>query len=169
MAVTWQRRQSGFTLIELMITVAIIGMLASIGLGQYRDYTRRAKLSEAVLAVTTCKIAVNEGYLSMREAPAAGGWGCESQTAATNYAGDVKTSSNGAIRVSINNVDAALNGKFVYLVPMRIDGATAMKMPDDLGSKVHYWACGSELQPVRNALPSTCRTDMTAHVSGTFE
>jgi type IV pilus assembly protein PilA len=169
MAVVSQRRQSGFTLIELMITVAIVGILASIGLGQYRDYVLRAKLSEVVLALSTCKAAVTEGYLTMSQAPSAGGWGCESQAATTAFAGDVKSSSDGVIRISIQNVDPAINGSFVYLVPMRIDGATAMKTPDNLGSQVHSWVCGSDVQPVRNAMPANCRTDLGAYATGTFE
>ena len=47
--------QKGFTLIELMIVVAIIGILAAVALPAYQDYTARAKLSEVILAGGTCK------------------------------------------------------------------------------------------------------------------
>ena len=81
-----QRPQAGFTLIELMITVAIIGILASIALTQYRDYTRRAKMSEVILATTGCKTRISESYLSLGSAPSSGGaWGCE-PPATTRYA-----------------------------------------------------------------------------------
>ena len=52
--------QRGFTLIELMIVIAIIGLLASLGLPMYQDYTLRAKLTEVILAATPAKTAVTE-------------------------------------------------------------------------------------------------------------
>ena len=57
-----RRNQQGFTLIELMIVVAIVGILAAIALPAYQDYTVRAKLSEAVLAISTPKTIVSESF-----------------------------------------------------------------------------------------------------------
>ena len=56
--------QKGFTLIELMIVVAIIGILAAMALPAYQDYTVRAKLAEAVIAGSTAKGALSEGFQS---------------------------------------------------------------------------------------------------------
>lgn len=50
--------QSGFTLIELMITISIVGILTAVALPMYQDYTTKAKLSEVILAATSCRISV---------------------------------------------------------------------------------------------------------------
>jgi len=159
-------RVRGFTQIELMIVVAIAAILGSISLNQYRDYTRRARMSEVVLATNGCKQAVNENYALLTDAPNAGSWGCEG-VGKTKMAGAVQTSSDGVIRVAIANMDALVNGKFVYVIPARPDG-TPMTTPDDLGRNVGQWICGSDWLPVRNAMPANCRRDTTSFSSQDF-
>ena len=64
-----KKTQQGFTLIELMIVVAIIGVLASIALPAYQDYTKRAKISEAILAASACRVSVSEVYQTGASSP----------------------------------------------------------------------------------------------------
>ena len=64
-----KRAQQGFTLIELMIVVAIIGILAAIALPAYRDYTVRAKVSEVVLAASAPKVQIAEWFQSKGALP----------------------------------------------------------------------------------------------------
>ena len=68
--------QKGFTLIELMIVVAIIGILAAVALPAYQDYTVRAKVSEGILAGSSCRTAVTEA-IQNGIVPGPGKWGCE--------------------------------------------------------------------------------------------
>ena len=163
------RPQTGFTLIELMMAVAIVGILSAIALGQWRDYTRRARMAEVVLATSNCKSRVSESYLSLAEPPRrAGIWGCE-PPATSRYVTAVETSVDGAIRVTIGNLDATVNGLHMHLVPVRGDGATALSSTQDLGSAVPQWVCGSDAKTVRNALPPECRADSSAYASASFE
>jgi type IV pilus assembly protein PilA len=166
MAVARTPAQSGFTLIELMIAVAVIGLLAAIALGQWRDYTRRARMSEVVLALGSCKTRVGESYLSLPSPPSAGGWGCDSSMA-THYASAIQTSADGAIRVTVDHLDPAVNGLYVYLIPAREDGTTPLSASSDLGKGVGSWICGSDAQQVRAALPTNCRIDTSAYASRT--
>src|SRR5437763_3655788 len=74
--------QKGFTLIELMIVDAIIGILAVVALPAYHLSIFRAKMSEVILAMSSCRTSITEVYQSgPTTAPAVDGWGCEILTA----------------------------------------------------------------------------------------
>lgn len=76
-----KRVQQGFTLIELMIVVAIIGILAAVALPAYQDYTIRAKVSEGLIAAAAAKTAVSETYTNQGAMlPSADSMGIQSQT-----------------------------------------------------------------------------------------
>ncbi|MDB5873175.1 MAG: tfp pilus assembly protein major pilin PilA [Ramlibacter sp.] len=162
-------RARGFTQIELMIVIAIMGILASVAISAMRDYSRRASMSEVVLALSTCKNMVAENYTVLLDAPDAGRWGCERPAgSSTKHTGAIQTSSDGVIRVSITNMDRLVDGRHVYMAPLRSDGSTPMTTPDDLGRNVSRWMCGSDWLLVRNALPANCRADTTTFASQDF-
>jgi len=77
--------QQGFTLIELMIVVAIIGILAAVALPAYQDYTKRAKLSEVVVLASKDKLTVSEYYLSQGFYPSSAQSGVNLSAAQSQY------------------------------------------------------------------------------------
>src|SRR5256884_187473 len=90
--VSMKTLQKGFTLIELMIVVAIIGILAAVALPAYQDYTIRAKNSEVILAASACRTTITEVVQSATSLPTvADSWGCETSTATSQYVAKVET------------------------------------------------------------------------------
>lgn len=111
--------QKGFTLIELMIVVAIIGILAAIALPAYQDYTVRSKVSEVVLAASQCRTAISEVVQTSTSLPAtANSWGCESASATTKYVASVSTAATtGEITVTAQNIPALGTKTILKLKP----------------------------------------------------
>ncbi|WP_304439351.1 pilin [Eikenella sp. NML01-A-086] len=128
--------QKGFTLIELMIVIAIIGILAALALPAYQDYTIRAKMGEVVLAGSTCRTTIQEAADSgLRAAPAANGWGCgeagSTTTASSQYVKEITTDANGAITVEAQNINAKVDGKKITLTPYSDDAKTTAMQSGD--------------------------------------
>jgi type IV pilus assembly protein PilA len=150
--------QKGFTLIELMIVVAIIGILAAVALPAYQDYTVRAKMSEIILAMSACRTSITEVYQSGGSAPLANGWGCEvSAGQGTKYVQALSTSVNGAVTATVQSISASVNGSLVTLIPLKSAG-TAANSTNDMGAGLFGWTCGGTGTSVLpKYLPGSCR------------
>src|SRR5689334_13230724 len=111
------RAMGGFTLVEVMIVVAIISILASVALPAYQNYSLRAKVSEAILALSVCRTTVTELYQGGGTAPGMNNWGCESASGTSKYVGALSTSDNGMVSVTLQNL-GSLNGKIITMTPL---------------------------------------------------
>lgn len=139
--------QQGFTLIELMIVVAIIGILAAVAIPAYTDYTARAKVTEAVGALAAAKTSVSEYYTSMGTMPA------DDTTAGIN---------TGAIGTYVTGIAYAQTSATVSTLTVTldninsdVDGTSFLITGTGSGQGVS-WVCSTSSTPAK-FLPANCR------------
>ncbi len=142
------RKQQGFTLIELMIVVAIIGILAAIAIPAYRDYTIRAQVSEGLNLTGACKAAVTEYYQDQGVFPA------DNVTAGLEAAANIRGKYTTQVAVLANGVCAATYGNEANA---NITGAVLSMTPTNNAGSVS-WDCTGAAPLVNKWLPAACRT-----------
>jgi len=154
--------QKGLTLIELMIVIAVIGILGALALPAYQDYTIRAKVSEMLLAANGCKTAVTETLTSASAADVSAALprACESQT--SKYVSGMTVDANGVITVTGNHEtlrgSTSASANAIALTPLQT-GETAVNGSTDGGKSVSGWRCGpasSNPLPAK-FLPASCK------------
>lgn len=137
--------QKGFTLIELMIVVAIIGILAAVALPAYQDYTKRSHVSEGLSLAAGAKTSVTEFYSSMGNFPTNNASaGLATNTSISGNSVTSVTVASGLITIAYN--DKVQNGATLVLSPSTVSGAI-------------NWVCkGGSSTPVDVKFrPSNCR------------
>ena len=146
-----KKAQQGFTLIELMIVVAIIGILAAVALPAYQDYTIRAQASEGLSLAEAAKTAISETFSNTGVAPA-------TRVAAGLTANAVDTSGNYVTSVAVAN--GVITSTYSKTAPQRanaaIDGLTLNLVPYLSTDNAVVWKCravGSVASPSATLMP----------------
>ena len=142
-----KKTQQGFTLIELMIVVAIIGILAAIAIPAYQDYTIRSKVTEGLNLAAAAKLAVAETYSSegtMKSTNAS--YGLATNTSITgNNVNSVTVNASGTITVAF----ATLGGN--------VGNSTLTLTPDTSNPGSIQWTCAGQSPLTSQYLPASCR------------
>jgi type IV pilus assembly protein PilA len=157
--------QKGFTLIELMIVVAIIGILAAVALPAYQDYTVRARVSEVILAASSCRTAITD---SVQNSPVS-----DLGTVLSNACGFSATkmvatgfsSVNGLITVVGNETnikgDTTATANSISMQPyvLLAPNARVLDGTQDGGRTITEWRCGpGATNPIASKyLPGSCK------------
>jgi type IV pilus assembly protein PilA len=136
--------QKGFTLIELMIVVAIIGILAAIAIPQYQDYTIRTKITEGLNLAAPAKLGVSESYASLGRFPTDEAEAGLATTLSSKYVSSL-TMVDGVITITLQQIHANVDGGTITLTPYVDADATRVE-----------WGCTSSIDD--KYLPANCRS-----------
>jgi len=142
------RKQQGFTLIELMIVVAIIGILAAIAIPAYQDYTIRAQVSEGLNLTGACKAAVTEFYQDTGDFP------ISNTEAGLADAAQIKGKYTLSVTVSATGDCVA---KYGNEANSNIENAELTMKPTDNQGSIS-WDCTGDGTLVNKWLPAACRS-----------
>jgi type IV pilus assembly protein PilA len=160
------KAQKGFTLIELMIVVAIIGILAAIALPAYQDYTARAKVTEALGFAAAGKTSVAEYFQSQGTLPT------NNEAAGMAAAGDIESKYVESVTVATGIITVAIQGTGVT----DLDNGTVVFTPKESGGTTTVvagyagpivWSCAPSAAALNKYFPSNCRTTTTPAVPPT--
>ena len=148
-----QQREQGFTLIELMIVVAIIGILAALAIPAYQDYTIRAQVSEGLSLAGGAKATMSEYYQDK------GNWPTTNALAGLPTANQIKGKYVSDVTVTGTTAKGTITVKYGTGANSKINGATlVLEGTDEQGSI--SWVCkgGTTLSGNEKWLPTACRT-----------
>ncbi len=157
--------KQGFTLIELMIVVAIIGILAAVALPAYQDYTVKAKVSEVVLAASSCRTTITELVQTSVNIDISGALAATPCTfSASKYVASGTVGTAGEITVLGNHTNLGGNltatTASISLTPfMNSTGTTALVGTTDGGKTIAVWKCGPSATNgmTPKFLPGSCK------------
>jgi type IV pilus assembly protein PilA len=152
----------GLTLIELMVVIAIIGILGALALPAYQDYTLRAKVTEVLMAANGCKTAVTEALGSATQADVSAQLPKACEAPSSRYVSGLSVSANGVITVTGNPASllgsTSASANAIALTPLQ-GGDTPVNGSTDGGKTISGWRCGpASTHPMpAKYLPASCQ------------